>query len=149
MEPCFQGRVFISDGQEGFVKSTYVFILLIFFFCFSSVGCSVYMASKKEGTSMEQVNQCKTRSAIKSQQGVEVLSTEKSEDGEISECYKIQEPTGSAARAAMHGVLDVATLGIWEVAGTPIEGSMGEKKYYSIKVYYDKDENVKKIELLK
>jgi hypothetical protein len=107
------------------------------------------MAAKKEGTSMEQVNQCKTRSSIKSQQGVEVLSTEKSEDGEIIEYYKVQEATGSSARAAMHGILDIATLGIWEVAGTPIEGSMGEKKFYSIKVYYDKDENVKKLELLK
>jgi hypothetical protein len=131
------------------MKNKYIIPLLICVFCLSSAGCSVYMAAKKEGTSMEQVNQCKTRSAVKSQQGVEVLSTDKNENGEISECYKIQEPTGSSARAAMHGVLDVATLGIWEVAGTPIEGSMGEKKYYSIKVYYDKDENVKKIELLK
>ena len=79
----------------------YMILLLICVFCLSSAGCSVYMAAKKEGTSMEQINQCKSRSAIKSQQGVEILSTDKNENGEISESYKIQEPTGSSARAAM------------------------------------------------
>ena len=128
--------------------SRYLVILLLCVFCLSSAGCSVYMASKKEGTSIEQVNQAKTRGAIRAQQGVEVISTDKNEDGELIEVYKIKEPKGSTSRAVMHGLLDVATLGIWEIAGTPIEGSQ-EDKFYSVKIYYDKDENVKKTELLK
>lgn len=34
--------------------------------------------------------------------------------------------------------MDVLTLGIWEVAGTPIEGSQGDKKRLLIE-YDDKD----------
>ena len=33
----------------------------------------------------------------------------------------------SAGRAAGHAALDVLTLGIWELAGTPIEATQGEK----------------------
>ena len=62
--------------------------------------------------------------------------------------YKVRAKKGSTARAVMHGLLDVSTLGVWEVAGTPIEGAKGKKKFFAIKVYYDKNENIKKIELL-
>jgi hypothetical protein len=110
-------------------------------------GCSVFMAAKKEGVSTEDISQCRTRSCVLSRGGVPI-KTEKNEQGEIIETYTVQAPKGSTARAVMHGVLDVATLGIWEVAGTPMEGAMGSKKYYSIKVTYDKDENIKKVELL-
>jgi hypothetical protein len=39
----------------------------------------------------------------------------------------------SAGRAVAHGVMDVLTLGIWEIAGTPIE------KYQATVVYDDQD----------
>ena len=44
----------------------------------------------------------------------------------------------SAGRAIGHGVMDVLTLGLWEVAGTPIEGMQGEKKRLAV-TYDDKD----------
>lgn len=47
----------------------------------------------------------------------------------------------------MHGVLDVATWGLWEIVGTPVEGQLGKKETVPIRVYYDKDENIKKVEL--
>jgi hypothetical protein len=112
-----------------------------------TTGCSVFMAAKKEGVSVEELSQCRTRSCVFSK-GAIANKTEKNEQGEIIETYTVQSPKGSTARSVMHGVLDVATLGIWEVAGTPMEGAMGKKKYYSIKVIYDKDENIKKVELL-
>lgn len=112
-----------------------------------TTGCSVFMAAKKEGVSVEELSQCRTRSCVLSK-GAVPNKTEKNEQGEIIETYTVQAPKGSTARAVMHGVLDVATFGIWEAAGTPMEGAMGKKKYYSIKVIYDKDENVKKVELL-
>ena len=34
----------------------------------------------------------------------------------------------SAGRAIGHGVMDILTLGLWEIIGTPIEGFQGEKK---------------------
>ena len=110
-------------------------------------GCSVFMASKKEGVSIDELSQCRTRSCVISK-GAVPTKTEKNEQGETIEDYTVQARTGSTARAVMHGVLDVFTLGIWEVAGTPIEGAKGEKKHYSIRIIYDKDENVKKVEML-
>jgi len=48
----------------------------------------------------------------------------------------------------MHGLLDVATLGIGEVAGTPIESSYDKEKYYAIRVTYETGtENFKQIAL--
>jgi hypothetical protein len=48
----------------------------------------------------------------------------------------------------MHGVLDVATWGLWEVAGTPMEGAFDKDKYYGIKVKFEVGtENIKEISL--
>lgn len=41
----------------------------------------------------------------------------------------------SAGRAAMHGLMDVLTLGIWELAGTPIEATQGDDM--QVVVIYD------------
>ncbi len=38
----------------------------------------------------------------------------------------------------MHGLLDVATLGVWEVAGTPIEATK-DKKYVTVTATYKAD----------
>jgi len=49
----------------------------------------------------------------------------------------------------MHGVLDVAELGIWKIAGTPIEASKGKKNYFAAKITYKADnETIEKVELL-
>jgi hypothetical protein len=49
----------------------------------------------------------------------------------------------SAGRAVAHGVMDVLTLGIWEIAGTPIEAVQGEK--YQATVVYDDQDHVAEI----
>jgi hypothetical protein len=46
----------------------------------------------------------------------------------------------SAARAIGHGAMDVLTLGLWEVVGTPIEGVQGER--YDATIIYDRDDKV-------
>ena len=50
--------------------------------------------------------------------------------------------------AAGHGVMDVATLGLWEVVGTPTE-SMAQDNEITIKVIYNSDNTVKEIVPLK
>ncbi len=122
-------------------------IIFLLIFTFMLTSCSVYMAAKKEGASIEEIQQCKTRTCLIAK-GAEPISSEKNGEGELIETYKVRSKKGSAARAAMHGLLDVATLGIWEVAGTPIEGAKGKKKFFAIKVYYDQKENIKKVELV-
>ena len=46
----------------------------------------------------------------------------------------------SAGRAIGHGIMDVLTLGLWEVVGTPIEGFQGKK--YQVTISYDKNDRV-------
>ena len=49
----------------------------------------------------------------------------------------------STGRAVGHAVMDVLTLGAWEIIGTPIEGFTGEK--FTLSVSYDTAERVTRI----
>lgn len=98
-------------------------------------ACSVGMAARTGGVKAEEVTQCQTRDCFISQDNVEILER-KDSNGRFSETYKFQLKRGSAGRAAMHGLLDVATLGVWEVVGTPIEATK-KKKYVVITAHYD------------
>ncbi|MFH1217811.1 MAG: hypothetical protein V1706_15050 [Pseudomonadota bacterium] len=103
------------------------------------------MASSKKGVEFDQLSSCKTKSCLISK-GAETLQV--SGLPENCEAYKILKPQGSTGRAVMHGLLDLATLGIWEVAGTPMEGSYNKDEYYAIRVTYEPNsENIKEIAL--
>ena len=39
----------------------------------------------------------------------------------------------------MHGVLDLATLGAWEILGTPVEMSKEGKEGVPVRVFYTED----------
>jgi hypothetical protein len=53
----------------------------------------------------------------------------------------------SAGRAIGHGVMDVLTLGIWEIVGTPIEAVQGET--YNATITYDESDKVADIKTQK
>ncbi len=114
----------------------------------SNAGCSVYMASKKKGVDIDDVVECKSTACVQSK-GATLLSTNKNADGDIVEIFNVRKRTGSTGRALMHGVLDVATIGLWEVIGTPIEGSANEDEFIPISVVSDSvTGEVKRIEAL-
>ena len=122
--------------------------LLILISIFLLPSCSVYMASQKEGADVNEISQCKTRACILSK-GATPFDDKKDENGVLlSEDYNVQKPTGSTGRAVMHGLLDLVTLGIWEVAGTPIEGHKGKKEIYPIRVYYTDGDKIERVELI-
>ena len=124
-------------------------IMLILSLALMTSGCAVVMSAKKRGTSMTKVRESRTRASLLANDGVEIITTKKDEKGKlIYEDLMVEKPTGSTARAVGHGVLDVFTLGIWEVVGTPVEGHMTKKSSTPIRVYYDENENITKIELL-
>lgn len=110
-------------------------------------GCSVIMAAKKEGTTIDKVQACRSRGQFLAA-GAQVVSSERAPSGELIEVYQFQKERGSAARALMHGVLDVSTMGLWEVVGTPMEALTDEKGYFSLRVFYDSNEYATKVELL-
>lgn len=112
-------------------------------------GCSVYMASQHKGVSLDEVSQCRTRSAVIAKNGVEIVDTNKDADGNIVyEDYLIRKKTGSASRAVIHGALDVATIGIWEVVGTPMEGYYNKDTHIPVRIHYDTNQNKTKLEIL-
>jgi len=104
------------------------------------------MASNKAGTDIEAVQSIRNRMQLIAL-GAQPVSSEQNELGEKVEVFRILKEQGSVARAFMHGLLDLSTAFIWELAGTPIESALDEKKYFSVKVTFDKDEQIKKIEL--
>lgn len=110
-------------------------------------SCSVVMAARKSGTDVNEVQSAGTRGQVLAL-GAKVVSSEKDAEGNIVETYMVQKEKGSIARAIMHGVLDVSTLGVWEAIGTPMEGLMGKTEYFTVKISYDKNGNVLKRELI-
>lgn len=50
----------------------------------------------------------------------------------------------STGRAIGHAAMDVLTLGVWEIIGTPVEGFTGEK--FTVTIHFDQDDRVTKIE---
>ena len=110
-------------------------------------GCSVYMAATKEGVDIAELSACETRACIEAS-NPEILNTyEPADDGSYEILYRAQRAEGSASRAVMHGLLDVATLGIWEVVGTPMEGYMSSDKFVVFKAKYTADDAVEYINI--
>ncbi len=104
-------------------------------------GCSVMMAmSGEQEPDLGAVRVGATRGEVELQLG-KADSITTLDDGRRLDKYKYQlgnEP--SAARAIGHGAMDVLTLGLWELIGTPIEGFQGEN--CEITVCYDENDVV-------
>lgn len=98
-------------------------------------GCAVAMAARTGGVKLEEVQACQTRDCFLNKDSVQIIQVAKLQSGETMESYRFQLKRGSAGRAAMHGLLDVATIGVWEVAGTPIEATK-DKKYVTVTATY-------------
>jgi hypothetical protein len=74
----------------------------------------------------------------------QLVQTTTQPDGSVISTYAYEignEP--SAGRAMGHAAMDVLTLGVWEIVGTPVEGIQGEK--YQAVVTYGPDNSVKNI----
>jgi hypothetical protein len=103
--------------------------VIILVLCLAVCGCSVGMAaSGKPDPNLSIINKGEKRSNVELQLGKPV-SSQMNADGTKTDTYEYEvgnEP--SPLRAAMHGVLDVLSLCIWEVIGTPIEYAIVEKK---------------------
>jgi hypothetical protein len=110
-------------------------------------GCAVYMACPKEGARVQDVQSCRTRQQFVNL-GSKILSTERTPDGDTIEIYQIPKERGSAVRAIMHGVLDLSTAGVWELAGTPLEIYLNRNEIITIKVTYDSKDVPIKAEFL-
>lgn len=111
-------------------------------------GCSVGMAlSGSSNPDIGSIRIGSTRGEVEMQLGSPVR-THAAEGSTRTDIYQYEignEP--SPGRAVAHGVMDVLTLGIWEIAGTPIEAFQGEK--YEATVTYDEQDRVANIKTRK
>lgn len=123
-------------------RSVPAIAVLLAFLC-SASGCAVTMALRGN-------TEAKVSGIGVGQDRAEVLATlgpakktYRSADKRV-DVFKLKrgdEP--SAGRAIAHGVLDVATLCVWEVVGTPIEAVQGESFY--VTVQYDAEDRVTRV----
>lgn len=113
-------------------------------------ACSVYMAAKQEDTrDMTALNIGTPRSLVLGKLG-QPTTTEK-ENGLRTDYFNFTQGYSGgakAARAAGHGVMDVLTLGLWEIAGTSIEGAANGDKM-SVEVIYDKNDKLAQVKVFK
>jgi hypothetical protein len=112
-------------------------------------ACSVYKASNQPSKrNLGVLKPGTSRDHVIAELGAPVDS-EQVEGGKKDIFTFIQGYSKSAkiSRAVFHGVADVFTVGLWEVAGTPIEGSFDGKKI-SVSVIYDSEGLVNKSETL-
>lgn len=119
--------------------------LIIYMFLLSS--CSVGMAlSGKEEMNTSILYPGVPREAVISRIGEPEYSAP-DEEGRYVDTYTLvrgNEP--STTRAVVHGTLDVVTLGLWEIMGTPFEVVEGVETESNIIIYYDSDERIKQIQ---
>ena len=116
-------------------------IASILFIMAGNYGCSVGMAmSGKDNPNLGMVRVGASRGEIELTLGppIKTVSIEASRRIDIYQYEIGNEP--SAGRAIGHGVMDILTLGIWEVVGTPIEGFQGNK--YRLQITYDEKDKV-------
>lgn len=111
--------------------------IVVFLFVLLSLstlqGCSAVMAaSGKRESDVAALQKGDNKSMVVAKIGHQPLRVAKQGNKEI-EIYEIEkgnEP--SVGRAIAHGTLDLFTLGLWEVVGTPLEATNGEKSYLTV-----------------
>ena len=107
-------------------------------------GCSVGMAlSGAENPDLSAVRVGASRGEVEMHLGKPIKSIALG-NGQSAEVYEYEignEPSGG--RAVAHGVMDVLTLGLWELAGTPMEAVQGER--YQTTITYGENDRVANI----
>lgn len=127
---------------------------MILVLAFSIVpGCAVYKAAENKGVRAGDIRNCKHKSCLLAK-GMKPLQTTTLDNGEVVETYSavLRKSGANYLRAAGHGALDVMTLGLWEVAGTPIEGVISNnRKHLVVKASYENQtsEKIQRLEVTK
>lgn len=113
-------------------------------------ACSVFMAAKQpEKKDLSLLKEGVSRAVLISEFGAPVVSEYK--DGKRYEIFKFVQgySTGAkAGRAFLHGAASIATLGLWELFGTPTEITFNGDEM-AFQVSYDENDIVDEIAMIK
>ncbi len=86
------------------------------------------------------------RSFVHAKTGLPSHTVQDKEEKWIDTYIVIKGNEPSAGRAIGHGIMDVLTLGVWEVIGTPIEAVAGGEEHDRYTIYYDGDDKIEKVD---
>jgi hypothetical protein len=110
-------------------------------------GCSVGMAmSGEEQKDTSVVFPGSPRAVIIAKLGPPETSTKDEEGRYTDSYYVIQGNAPSSGRAVAHAGMDLLTLGIWEVVGTPLEMGAGRENRSRLIIQYDEDDEVAEVQ---
>lgn len=123
---------------------TVSYLLLASYLGFLLSGCSINMAaSGKDNPKIEDIRPGTLKSVVEAQLGKPV-NIQKNADGSfVAEYFYEMNDMPDPNRAAAYGALDVMTLGLWELVGTPLEASRTDLK--KIKIAFNRQQRVTKV----
>lgn len=114
-----------------------------FLFSILLSSCSVYMAATQEDKKdMSVIQEGTPRSLVLGKLG-QPVNTEK-EKGVKKDFFSFTHGYSGgnkAMRAVGHGVLDIFTLGLWEIVGTPVE-ILADGEKVNMEITYDEEDKV-------
>ena len=117
--------------------------LLIISVLLTAASCSVGMAMSGKpdpNTGALHVGQSRDEVLLHLGQPTETFATE----DRRTDVYRLERGNQqSPGRAIGHAVMDLLTLGLWEIIGTPVEGFAGEK--FTLSIAYDDEDKVTSI----
>ena len=113
------------------------------------VGPASRSAARTAGATERDIGRCEDRACFVGllQYGGEILISRQKLDGSLEEIYQVRRRQGSSLRSFTHGLLSVATLGIWNVVGYPLEGFVSTADFIVFKVVYDPQGVPRKVEV--
>ena len=128
------------------------FSVLVFAGLILVQGCSVAMASKEQTRKdLSVLRVGGDRDDIVQVIGAPYMTT-RNDDGSCKDVYKIVEDAQSKEAKTLsvvgHAAMDVVTLGLWEIAGTPLELATKQEATTFI-LYYGPDNKLKSYDAIK
>ena len=120
-------------------------IPVILFFIFGFSGCATSATTYKEAL-YPKIRSCRTKACLQSY-GLRKIYTSKYQDGYI-ELYKLPSHHDDAytARQVGHGLMSLATLGLWEIAYYQIEDAL-EPDTFTVQAIYQSPNVIKEIQI--
>lgn len=85
------------------------------------------------------------RNAVIDKLGVPETSSKDAEGRYVDSYLVVKGNAPSVGRALGHVTLDVFTLGLWELVGTPIESIAGRESSFRALIHYDAQQNVREV----
>lgn len=134
------------------MKPTFPIILILILICITLTACvgpASRKASRQSGATERDIGKCDTRECFVGllDYGGDILLSRDQADGSLEEIYQVRRKKGSTIRSFTHGVLSVATLGIWNVVGYPIEGFASSADFIVFRVDYDPEGKPEEVQI--